>query len=155
MSAAAFFSFSNLTAYLPAYDKTLADFISSEKNEIAIDLPIIEQTTFLPMASPPEPKAIGRILAVVTGYSSSVDETDEDPFISASGDWVYDGMIANNYLPFGTKVRIPEIDKDKIFIVKDRLNWKKGNDHFDIWFPSKQEAKEFGAKITFVEILDM
>jgi len=153
LGVAAFFSFSNITANLPAYDKALANFVSKEKTEARIEMPIIEQTTFLAIASPPKAKVIAKVSAVITGYSSSIDETDADPFISASGAWVHDGMIANNYLPFGTQIRIPEIDKDKIFIVKDRMSWKKGNNHFDIWFPSKQKAKEFGAKFTYIEIL--
>ena len=102
----------------------------------------------------PEPKVVQKLPVVITAYSSTVWETDEDPFITAAGTGVRDGIIANNYLPFGTKVRIPELYGDKVFTVEDRMNWKKGNYQVDIWFPSYLEAKEFGAKRTYIEILE-
>ena len=102
----------------------------------------------------PEPKVVQKLPVVITAYSSTVWETDEDPFITAAGTGVRDGIIANNYLPFGTKVRIPELYGDKVFTVEDRMNWKKGNYQVDIWFPSYSEAKEFGAKRTYIEILE-
>ena len=102
----------------------------------------------------PEPKVVQRLPVVITAYSSTVWETDEDPFITAAGTGVRDGIIANNYLPFGTKVRIPELYGDKVFTVEDRMNWKKGNYQVDIWFSSYLEAKEFGAKRTYIEVLE-
>lgn len=91
---------------------------------------------------------------VITAYSSTPGQTDSTPFLTASGCYVKDGVIANNMLPFGTKIRIPEIYGDKIFEVQDRLNSRKGGDHIDIWLPSYQEAKEFGVKKTYIEILN-
>jgi 3D (Asp-Asp-Asp) domain-containing protein len=91
---------------------------------------------------------------VITAYSSTPEQTDSTPFITASGCYVEDGIIANNMLPFGTKIRIPELYGNKVFEVQDRLNSRKGGDHIDIWFPSYQEAKEFGAKKTYIEILN-
>ena len=105
--------------------------------------------------SEPAPKVVGTIPVVVTAYSSTVQETDDDPFITAAGTWVREGIIANNYLPFGTKVKIPELYGDKIFTVEDRMNRKKGNYHVDIWFASYWDAKEFGAKRTYIEILEI
>ena len=102
----------------------------------------------------PEAKVVQKLPVVVTAYSSTVGQTDNDPFITAAGTWVRDGIIANNYLPFGTKVRIPELYGDKVFTVEDRMSWKKGNYHIDIWFPSYLEAKEFGAKRTYIEVLE-
>ncbi|MBI2053995.1 MAG: 3D domain-containing protein [Candidatus Staskawiczbacteria bacterium] len=94
-----------------------------------------------------------RVKMIVTGYSSRVEETDDTPFITASGKNVAEGIIANNMLPFGSKIRIPELYGDRIFIVEDRMHQRKGNYHVDIWFSEYSEAKEFGAKITYVEIL--
>ncbi|MFH1820472.1 MAG: hypothetical protein ABH805_00935 [Candidatus Nealsonbacteria bacterium] len=102
----------------------------------------------------PQPKVTGRVNVVVTAYSSTVDQTDDDPFITAAGTWVRDGIVANNLLPFGTKVRMPEIYGDKIFVVEDRMNRKKGSYHFDIWFPTYSEAKNFGVENTYLEILE-
>lgn len=120
------------------------------------ELIFLEENTLIPIANPfePEPKVVRKLPVVVTAYSSSVWETDDNPYITAAGTWVRDGIVANNKYPFGTKIRFPEIYGDKIFVVEDRMSWKKGNYHFDIWFPSYWEAKNFGAKITYIEILE-
>lgn len=102
----------------------------------------------------PEPKVVKKMRAIVTGYSSTVWQTDEDPLITAAGTRVRDGIVANNLLPFGTRIRIPELYDEKIFVVEDRMHWKKGYYHFDIWFPSYQEAKNFGVKRTYIEVLE-
>ena len=100
-----------------------------------------------------QPKAQKKIIMIITGYSSTVWETDDDPFITASGKLVKKGIVANNYLPFGTKIRIPDLFGEEIFVVEDRMNITKGNYYLDIWFPSYQEALNFGVKIAEVEIL--
>ena len=41
--------------------------------------------------------------AWVTAYSSTPEETDDTPFVTASGTSVRDGVIATNFLEFGTK----------------------------------------------------
>ncbi len=97
--------------------------------------------------------AVKKIKVVITAYSSTPEETDDTPFITASGKNVRDGIIANNLFPFGTKVRIPSIYGDKIFVVEDRMNRRKSNYHFDIWFPSKNLALNFGVKTAEIEIL--
>lgn len=94
-----------------------------------------------------------RLPAILTGYSSSPEETDETPNITASGSEVEDGICANNLLPLGTKVKFPEVFGEKIFVVKDRMAPQKSPFHFDIWFPDKESALNFGAKITEVVIL--
>src|SRR3989344_4334376 len=58
----------------------------------------------------------------ITAYSSRPEETDSTPFIAASGKRVFDGMVAANWLPLGTKVRIPELYGNKIFVVEDRMH---------------------------------
>jgi len=98
-------------------------------------------------------KVARTIQAVVTAYSSTAAETDETPFITASGKQVKDGIVANNGLPLGTKIRMPELYGDKIFVVEDRMSWQKSNYHFDVWFSSYWEAKNFGAKRTYIEVL--
>lgn len=99
-------------------------------------------------------KAINTINVVITAYSSTEDQTDSTPFITASNKDVADGIIANNMLPFGTKVRIPHLFGDKIFTVEDRMNKRKSDYNFDIWFPSRELAVNFGVKTTELEILE-
>ncbi|MBI3627683.1 MAG: 3D domain-containing protein [Candidatus Sungbacteria bacterium] len=88
---------------------------------------------------------------LVTAYTSSVDETDDSPTITASGNTTHTGIVASNFLPFGTKVRFPELFGDKVFTIEDRMN-KRFQDRMDVWFPTKTEAKRFGLKLTEVEI---
>jgi len=90
----------------------------------------------------------------VTAYSSTPDQTDDSPFITASGAWVYDGIVASNFLPFGTKVRFPKLFRDKIFTVDDKMHNRFADTRVDIWFSDRESAKEFGIKETIMEILE-
>lgn len=89
---------------------------------------------------------------LVTAYSSSPDETDSTPFITAAGTNVRLGIAAANFLPFGAKFRLPGIFGDQVFTVEDRLD-NRFNDRVDIWMDSKADAKEFGQKIGRIELL--
>lgn len=121
--------------------------ISSQKD--SGKLALIEGNSLLPVANSfnPEPEKFQRIRAVITGYSSTLDQTDSDPFITAAGTIVRDGVVATNILSFGTKIKLPELYGDKIFVVEDRMHWSKGY-HIDVWFPTREEALQFGTKIT-------
>lgn len=117
----------------------------------------LQSNCLLPVSNPLLPKGktmvSDRINVVITAYSSTPWETDDTPTITAAGTSVRDGIVANNLLPFGTKIKIPEIYGDKIFVVEDRMHWRKEDYHIDIWFPSNGEAKNFGVKRTYVEVL--
>jgi len=89
---------------------------------------------------------------MITAYSSTPEETDSSPFITASGKLVREGIIAANFLPMGTKVRIPELFGNQIFVVEDRMHPRKKK-NVDIWFATKKEALNFGAKKSFIEVL--
>jgi 3D (Asp-Asp-Asp) domain-containing protein len=88
----------------------------------------------------------------VTAYSSSPDETDSTPFTTAMNTEVHDGIVAANFLPLGTKVKIPALFGDKIFTVEDRMHQRK-TDFVDVWMPTKDEAQHFGINRTVVEVL--
>ena len=88
----------------------------------------------------------------VTAYSSSVDETDSTPNITAIGSRTRDGIVATNMFPIGTLVRIPEYFGDKVFAVEDRMAPRK-RWVLDVWMPSKQEAIHFGSHLTKIEVL--
>jgi len=119
-------------------------------------LTMMGKNSLMSVLSPagPEFRVTREITVVITAYSSTPEQTDDTPFITASGKTTKDGIIANNYLPFGTKIKIPELYGEKVFIVEDRMSWRKGNYHFDVWFPSYQEAKNFGVKRAVIEILE-
>lgn len=89
-----------------------------------------------------------------TAYSSEESQTDDTPFITASGAFVYDGVIAANFLPIGTKVMIPDLYGDKIFTVEDRMNSRYNGQHIiDIWFENHSHARQFGKKILTINVL--
>jgi len=133
-----------------------AEFFLENSPHSISGLIMVQENSLFPLAEPsnPEPPVIRRIQVVITGYSSTLWETDGDPYLTAAGTRVRDGVIANNILPFGTKIRIPEIFGNKIFVVEDRMSWKKGNYQVDVWFPDYWKALNFGAKRTYIEILE-
>lgn len=100
-------------------------------------------------ANDKEPKKV--IYVTVTAYSSTPDQTDDSPFITANGTWVHDGTLAANFLRFGTKVRLPEYSGDKVYVVEDRMN-QRYTYRADIWMESREAAKQFGVKYLKMEI---
>lgn len=114
----------------------------------------IQENTIFSLSSPSFEEEVKRIRMVITAYSSSPQETDSDPFVTAAGTRVREGIVANNLLPFGSKVRIPELYGEKVFVVEDRMHWRKGYYHLDIWFSSREEALNFGSTRTYVEVLE-
>ena len=89
----------------------------------------------------------------VTAYSSTPEETDDTPFITAAGTKVRDGIVALNFLPFGTKVKIPTVFGDKILIVEDRMHSRKVG-FVDVWMPTKTAALRFGINRATLIVLD-
>lgn len=96
----------------------------------------------------------GKVMkAVITAYTSTPGQTDDTPFIAATGKRVHDGMIAANGLPFGAKIKIPSLYGNKIFVVEDRMNSRYGLGRMDIWLDTtRAEAMKFGVKRVEVEI---
>ncbi len=88
---------------------------------------------------------------VVTAYSSDPWQTDSTPFETADGTTVRDGIIAANFLPLGTRVKLPELYGDREFVVKDRMNaryWHRA----DVWMPHRDVARQFGVQYTTIEV---
>jgi 3D (Asp-Asp-Asp) domain-containing protein len=88
-----------------------------------------------------------------TAYSSELSQTDNTPFITASGRLVHDGVAAANFLPMGTTFTIPTLFGDKTFTVLDRMNKKYDGMHtIDLWFPDTQKAIDFGRRAVSIII---
>jgi 3D (Asp-Asp-Asp) domain-containing protein len=102
-------------------------------------------------ASPINPHKWVEVTA--TAYSSRVEETDDTPFITASGTHVHEGTLAANWLPIGTKVKIPTLFGNQTFTVEDRMNKRHTGKSVDIWFNDTQKALQFGVANTRIEIL--
>lgn len=122
---------------------------SLQENEEVSNEKIEDQRLTLP-SSFIKPQKI--IKTTVTFYSSDYWQTDDTPFITANGTYVRDGIAAANFLPFGTKIMLPEIYGNKQFIVEDRMN-QRYNDRVDIWVATYEEALQQGIKYnTILEI---
>lgn len=95
------------------------------------------------MAAPLQNHEGKTIEAVITAYTSSVDETDSTPFETASGAHTSAGVLAcPPEYAFGTQVKIGEAT----YSCEDRMNeryWKV--QHFDVWVHTKAEARQWGS----------
>lgn len=117
-------------------------------------IPGTEVERLLTEAEKRKKRALREFTAIATAYTSSVDETDSSPFITASGSRTHPGTLAANFLPFGTKVKIPSHFGDRIFTVEDRLH-KRFSDRVDVWMETKKEAFAFGKRRVSVVVIEM
>ncbi len=116
---------------------------------------IINANSLLQAKSPnAKSEQASKFVMYVTAYSSSVDETDSTPHVTASGTRTRDGVVASNIFPFGTRVKIPELFGEKILVVEDRMH-RRFTDRMDVWMPSKWSALRFGKQRTAVEIVEL
>ena len=98
-----------------------------------------------------EPSEPAGTIAIVTAYTSSVDETDDTPFITASGERTKRGVLAcPKKYEFGTKVLIA----GRQYTCADRMNQRyRDKECFDIWVETKSEAFDWGRRTLEVKIL--
>jgi 3D (Asp-Asp-Asp) domain-containing protein len=93
----------------------------------------------------------------ITAYSSTVDQCDSTPCLTANDfnlcEHNQEDVIAANFLPFGTKVRIPEYFGDQVFTVVDRMNARYYY-RADIWMKTREAAQKFGIVYTTIEVLE-
>lgn len=130
----------------------------------ALDFPMTDRVTDLRIAAMqnqlkdfgtlPESDLRGPSYTVrvpATAYNSDPRQTDSTPFITASNTHVRHGIVAANFLPFGTRIKIPEIYGDQIFIVEDRMN-PRYDKRIDIWMEDYSDAIQFGLKTVTIEV---
>ena len=95
-------------------------------------------------------------MTVVTAYNSEVSQCDASPCTTANGFNVckhgIEDTVAANHLPFGTKIKIPALFGDRIFVVRDRMN-KRHYGKIDVWMKNKTDARQFGVRTAQVEIV--
>lgn len=120
--------------------------------EHEVPVPVVQ------FASIPEQAQVMEI--TMTAYSSTPDQTDPTPFITASGQRVHDGIIAVSRdlelrgLSFGTKLIVTDILGPgcgpkaneligKVLEVQDRMHRRKSK-QIDVWAPTKQDALNIG-----------
>ncbi|MDD2257748.1 hypothetical protein EOL72_01205 [Candidatus Falkowbacteria bacterium] len=94
---------------------------------------------------------------IITAYNSEAAQTDSSPCITANGFNVcehgIEDTIGANFLKLGTKVRIPELFGDQVFVVRDRMN-KRFSNRVDVWMVEKKDALKFGVKTAKIEVLE-
>lgn len=103
----------------------------------------------LPIAG--ERGAVYTITVPATAYNSLPGQTDSTPSITASGTTTRHGVLAANFLPLGTRVKIPELYGDQVFVVEDRMNQRYWY-MVDIWMESYADAIDFGVRNITLEI---
>ena len=93
----------------------------------------------------------------MTAYNSEVAQCDASPCITANGFNVcehgIEDTVAANFLKFGTKIQIPEMFGDRVFVVRDRMN-QRYTDRVDIWMQEKQSAIQFGVRYMKIKVLE-
>jgi len=123
---------------------------------------VADSSTSASSSTPPispgsAPKVVKTTQHVITAYNSEVSQTDDDPCTTADGFNLCkngkEDSIAANFLKFGTKVRIPELFGDRVFVVRDRMNVKHA-DRVDVWMKNHNEAMQFGVKVAKIEVLE-
>lgn len=116
-----------------------------------------EKATSTPEKATSTPKVKSVSTHVITAYNSEAAQTDSSPCITANGFNVckhgIEDTIAANFLKMGTKVRIPDLYGDRVFVVRDRMNPKHPN-RVDIWMKDRASAIKFGVKTVKIEVLE-
>ena len=87
-----------------------------------------------------------------SAYNSLPNQTDGSPYKTAIGSLTRHGVIASNYFPIGTRIRIPDHYGDQEFRVEDRMN-PRYDKTLDIWMEHKADAKQFGRRYIKVEVV--
>src|SRR3989338_558829 len=140
-------------AYLESQNNITKDTLDDDSNNYFV----IDGATFSSIQSTiintvSEKKVVKEIMVPTSAYNSEVGQTDDSPFITADGSHVRWGIVAANFLPIGTQIRIPDYYGDQIFEVRDRMN-KRYTYKMDIWMAQKSDARAWGVKSVRVEIL--
>ncbi len=130
----------------------------------AIDFPITDKTTALRIAAMQNQlKDYGEftqsdlrgpsytMTVPTTAYNSDPAQTDDTPFITASGTHTRFGVVAANFLPIGTRIKIPDHFGDQVFVVEDRMN-ARYNKRVDIWMQENSDARQWGVRNVTIEV---
>lgn len=136
---------------LPSAARAAANAVAPSR-AVALEVEAMQNATqpfgTLPQAGLGDPTYTMHVTA--TAYNSEVGQCDDTPFITASGTHVRPGVIAANFLPIGTKVKISGFG-DQVFTVEDRMN-PRYDKRIDIWMGEHSDAIQFGSRTVAIEI---
>jgi len=138
---------SAFTSELPKAKDAVTPKVQKRKTWNTVNSP--DMTTQPAYSSEP---ALKTMVVPTTAYTSDLGETDSSPFTTADGSRVRDGIVAANFLPHGTRIRIPDYFGNKVFEVHDRMN-KRYQTRVDIWMTTKTDAYAWGVRNVKIEIL--
>jgi len=138
---------------------TVMDAEAAKLSEQATTTPVTATTT--PVTATTTPAKVLKVVRTsthtMTAYNSEAAQTDDSPCITANGfnlcEHGIEDTIAANFLPMGTKVRIPDLFGDRIFIVRDRMNQRHAT-RVDVWMKNRTAALKFGIKVAKIEVLE-
>lgn len=88
-------------------------------------------------------------VGIFTAYTASTAETDSTPTVTANNQEVRKGIVANNCLPFGSRIVV----NTEIYEIQDRMNARYGCDNFDIFMWDYSDAINFGRQELHYEII--
>jgi len=129
--------------------------VSLAGQAISVDDWLAGGMTVVPQTLPPAPTNIAegmKLKVLATAYSSTIAQTDDSPFITASGTFVHQGTLAANFLPLGTKVLV----NGQKYTVEDRLHERyNGRLVVDIWYSTEEEAINWGVRRVHLEVLSL
>jgi len=135
----------------------IADTMVLGQTDTATSTIITTATSTTATTTPATPKVKNTSIHVITAYNSEVGQTDNSPCITANGfDVCKNGKedtIAANFLKFGTKVKIPDLFGDRVFVVRDRMNAKHPT-RVDIWMKDRPSAMKFGVKTAKIQVIE-
>ena len=134
--------------------------ISEEVSAVLIkagELELSDQEIISHLPENGDKKVVRSAYYAMTAYNSEAAQTDASPCVTANGfnvcEYGVEDTVAANFLPFGTKLRIPNLFGDRVFVVRDRMN-ARYTDRLDVWMLEKQDAKKFGVKLAKIEVLE-
>ncbi|MFA6994807.1 MAG: hypothetical protein WC249_00110 [Patescibacteria group bacterium] len=146
-----------LTSLTETATSTISEVATSTINSISQNLSDTSPTTASSSPTVSTIKVIKVSSHTITAYNSEVSQTDSDPCTTANGFNLCknnkEDSIAANFLKFGTKVRIPELFGNRVFIVRDRMNARHAT-RVDVWMKDHDDAMKFGIKFAKIEVLE-
>ncbi len=111
------------------------------------------------LATEKEEVVARKVMAKISAYAPLDPNAREgmcfsgNPAITASGTYAREGIVATNMFPFGTRIRIPSVFGNRVFVVEDTMSSIRNNT-VDIFFVSQRDAINFGTTRAYVEILN-
>lgn len=124
-------------------NQAISEYFAQNRHELAS---VREREDTLPIVPEKPATQAKRVMRVeATAYTNLASLTDASPDITASGTRVGFGQIAANFLPFGAKIRIPDLYGNQEFVVTDRMHSRYTN-RIDVFLQSYGEARQFGVK---------